>query len=384
MYIQQDVNYHPPNKVDSFLKSQYIGIDLHSNKFTCNFLRTDNKSMKESFLIHPIEFQHSFFPRLTEQDYVLIEASTNSFAFYDLIKDKVKEVIIANPMDLRIIYDSGKKTDKIDAEKLSRILRYCVEGDDKILNRVYVPEKEIRELRSLFTSYKLYKRQIASQKNRIHSILRQNLIVYSGDIFTNKIREEILSSDKLDEGYKKQIEILYESVEYLEDKAEQIKEEILYIGRKYKEQIDILTSIKGISVFVALGLIADYGEVERFKNAKKFSSYLRAVPKVEASNEKVYIGKTNKRGRKLSISLLLQALHHTMKDNVYLRDFYLKKINGKSVCKVRMAVVRKLLVAIYYMLKNKEYYKYRNEENHQRKMREYERFIRKYEQKKTS
>jgi hypothetical protein len=61
--------------------------------------------------------------------------------------------------------------------------------------------------------------------------------------------------------------------------------------------------------------------------------------------------------------------------------FYTEKLYGKSKGKVRMAVIRKTLVTIYYMLKNKEYYRYMDEENHNRKKKEYERFLKRYEKK---
>ena len=140
-----------------------------------------------------------------------------------------------------------------------------------------------------------------------------------------------------------------------------------------------MTSIDGISVFIAIGLISDYVTIERFKNAKQFTSYLRSVPKVDGSNRRIYIGKTKKDGRRLTMSLLIQSLYHVLKKESFLKDFYIKKQYGKSKGKVRMAVVRKLLVAIYYMLREKKYYRYMDENNHNRKMKEYERFLRRYE-----
>ena len=68
-----------------------------------------------------------------------------------------------------------KKTDKIDAEKLTIYLKMCkVSGEDLILP-VYLPEQIIQDLRSLFTTYNLIKRHIGSIKNRIHALLKQNL-----------------------------------------------------------------------------------------------------------------------------------------------------------------------------------------------------------------
>ena len=356
----------------------YIGIDLHTNRFTCNFLQQDNSMITYTFNISENGLKN-FFLKISKEDYVVIEASTNTFAFYDLIKEKVKEIFIVDPLECQIINRTSKKTDKVDSKKLAKMLKYHVKFDDTFLPLVYVPCQDIRKLRSLFTTYKLYKKQITSIRNRVHSILKQSLNPYNNKDITSKKEKKKILDLELEEEYKIQINLLYETLNHLEEKAEQIKDEILYAGRGYKEEIEILTSVHGISVFIAIGLISDYAEIGRFKNAKRFSSYLRAVPRVKASNDTVHIGKTNKKGRKLSISLLLQSLNHFRTINPGIDKFYKNKKKGKSTGKVRMAVTRKMFVSIYYMLREKKYYKYRIEETHQRKMEEYNRFLKKCE-----
>lgn len=358
----------------------YVGIDLHSNNFTCNFLEKDNMNLK---MTYPITNNHlnltEFYNRLTPQDYVVIEASTNTFSFYDIIKPKVKEVLVVNPLEFKIINESGKKTDKIDAQKLSKMLKYHVETDKNFLPLVYVPEKEIIKLRSLFTTYKLLKKEETISKNRIHSLLKQNLKPYNHEsIFSGEKREEILNLE-IDEAYKIQIKLLYQTIDYLAGQIKQIKDKILYEGRKYKDQIKILTSVHGISAFIAIALISDYADINRFKNGKHFSSYLRSAPKIHHSNETMHIGKTNRSGRKLSLSLLLQSISHFRKINPYLEEFYQKKCQGKSKGKVRIAIARKMFVSLYYMLRNKKYYNYRDVKVHELKMKTYEKFVIRYE-----
>lgn len=356
----------------------YIGIDLHSNNFTCNFFKEGNSSNMITYPLNEDSLKR-FYTKLSKEDYISVEASTNTFSFCDLIKDKVKDVLVINPLQFQIIHNSGKKTDKIDAFKLSKMLKYHVESDNDFLPTVYVPEENARKLRALFTTYKLYKKQITSLKNRIHSILKQNLKPYNKKyIFSSDKRNEILNLDIAGE-YKIQIKMLYETVEHLEKKAEEIKKEILYTGKNHKEEIEILTSVHGISPFVAIALISDYVQIDRFKNGKHFSSYLRSTPKVDSSNDTTHIGKTHKQGRKLSISLLLQSITHFKKINPNIESFYEKKTKGKSKGKVRMAIVRKMFVSIYYMLRDKKYYRYRNIKTHQNKLSMYENFIKKYE-----
>lgn len=351
----------------------YIGIDLHSDKFTVAFRDKTNKDTLRSYYLSEYE---NFKRELKRDDYVFLEASTPTFAFTDLLKDTVKKTIVIDPFKFRAIADSRKKTDKIDARQLARMGKYHVEGDKNFLPEVYIVEKRIRKLRSLFTTYKLLKKEINQTKNRIHSLFKQNLKPYNKKYIFDKIMTGLESID-LDEEYKIQVEVLFDVLSQLQDKKAEIKKQILLTGEPFIRDIDILVSISGISVFVALGLISDYGTVERFQNAKQFCKYLRSTPKTEESNKKTKNGKTQKSGRKLSIELVLQSIGHFKKESPFINEFYWRLRKGKGACKARIAVVRKMLTAIYYMLRDREYYRYMNKSLHDRKMSQYQSFLKK-------
>jgi len=181
----------------------------------------------------------------------------------------------------------------------------------------------------------------------------------------------------LDEEYKIHVEILFDILSKLQEKKAEIKEKILLTGEPFIPDIDILVSIGGISVFGALGLISDYATVKRFKKAKQFCKYLRSTPKTEESNKKTKNGKTQKNGRKQSMELMLQSIGHFKRKSPFINEFYWRLRKGKGACKARTAVVRKILTAMYYMLREREYYGYMNKKLHDRKMREYKRFLEK-------
>jgi transposase len=351
----------------------YIGVDLHSDKFTVAFRNKRNEDTLKSYYIDKNEIDN-FKRSLKKDDYIFIEASTPTFAFTDLLKDMVKRTIVIDPFKFKAIADSRKKTDKIDARQLAKMGKYHIEGDKKFLPEVYVVEKRIRKLRSLFTTFRLIKREINMNKNRIHSLFKQNLKPYSKKHIFNEIMTGLKPID-LEKEYKIQVEVLFEVLSKIEEKKAELKEKILLTGESFIPDIDILVSISGISVFVALGLISDYATIERFQNAKQFSKYLRSTPKSEESNKKIKTGKTQKNGRKLSIELMLQSINHFRRESLFIDKFYRKLKKGKGGCKSRIAVVRKMFVAIYFMLREREYYRYMNNKLHDKKMRKYRRFL---------
>jgi transposase len=105
----------------------YIGIDLHTNRFTVDF----KTRAKERIVTYHLTEIEKFIKSLSKDDYVFAEASVNTFAFMDRIKDYVKDVIVIDPFQFRVIADSGKKTDKIDAKKIAKMGQYQRVNDDQ-------------------------------------------------------------------------------------------------------------------------------------------------------------------------------------------------------------------------------------------------------------
>lgn len=65
----------------------------------------------------------SFRATLDKSTFVLVGATINTFAFVELFQELVADVVIANTNKLKIISLTDKKTDRIDAEKLARIIK---------------------------------------------------------------------------------------------------------------------------------------------------------------------------------------------------------------------------------------------------------------------
>jgi len=161
---------------------KFYGIDLHHDSFIAAIIDENNQITTRKVSLHLKKFRE-FLKELSEDDYVAVEARANSFWFYDQVIGLVKECFIINPWKFLQIYKSNKKTDKIDAKKTPKRLRYRIlcDGDEANLPTVYVPTHEVRELRSLFNSYKMLIKQKTMVKNRIHSLL-----IHQGGVYTHR------------------------------------------------------------------------------------------------------------------------------------------------------------------------------------------------------
>ncbi len=360
----------------------FVGIDLHTNRFTCSYRDgqaaaspAKGRGVTETFELNEAGLA-SFYETLNEDTYVLVEATITTFSFVRLFKDLVKEVIIANTYELKQISMARCNTDKLDADKLCRILRAQVLSGDQFISPVTLPPEEIQELRSLFATYRGYKKQQVQTKNRIHSLLKEHLYGFTQEaIFSREMRERIRGLGKAKGSLSFQINLLLDRLERDEADIKALKDQILVAARPYMKEIEILTSMKGVSIFIAAAIMADIISVGRFKDSKAFTSYLRSAPKVSNSNTTTSIRGTNKQGRKLAATLLTQSLHHVLKSSEKLSRWYERLCRYKKRGLVRTGLRRRILAEIYQMLKKGEYHYGRDAKKHEEKMAQYRRFL---------
>lgn len=360
---------------------QFIGIDLHTNKFTCSYRdcsKSDTKkgNRTETFTLNDYGVS-KFIETLTLESYVLVEATITTFSFVRLIRPYAKEVIIANTYELKQISLARTNTDKIDAGILSRIVKAQFLSGEQLISPVVVPPEGIQELRALFTTYRLLRKQTTQIKNRIHSLLKEKLYGFTQEEIFDKKSQERLRNIEKGSSLSFQINMFLDMLENMEFSIKSLQEQIKIQAAPYMKEIDILTSMKGINVFTAIAIIADIIEVNRFKNSKNFTSYLRSAPKVSNSNTTTSIKGINKKGRKIAATLVTQSLNHVLDVSPKLSRWYNEKIKYKKPGLVRTGLRRRVFAEMFQMLKKGEYHYGREALKHEAKMVQYRNFLKK-------
>ena len=355
----------------------FLGIDLHTNCFTCCYLDESGSRRLQSFDLDTPGFE-LFSATLTPDTHVLVEATVNTFAFVERFQHLVTQVIIANTHKLKIISFTDKKTDRVDAEKLARVIKTQVLSGEQQIHPVMVPSKLVQDLRALFSTYQLVRKDIVSTKNRIHSLLSQNLFPFTKKFIFGKKSRTLLREITTDQVLSYQLNFLFDLLEHLEWKTDQLVEKILVTAHPFMHQIELLTTMRGISTFTAAAIMTDIESVSRFPNAKKFTAYLRSAPRVESSNTTTINKSTNKSGRKLSIVLLTQSLNHFRDANPHLRDWNDRLATYKRKGVVRMGLCRKVFTHIYQMLKKDEPHHFADMATQHKKMTAYRTLLRSY------
>lgn len=354
---------------------KFHGIDLHHDSLLDTIAEKDdlnNLKSKKYYLsgISFIKFKES----LSKNDYVLIESCSNAFWLYDEIKELVKECFILNTIKFS---NTMNKTDKIDGKKLVKKLSYYIlhGRDEDEMPTVYIPEKKVREIRGLFTTIKLVKKQINQCKVRIYSILRQNgLQTKKTEMYSEDFRDQVKELE-ISDSWKYQIELLFDHLSFLTNQKAKIEEKIKQSGYTlFYEEIKLLISIRGFSILTAIALMTDVVEINRFAGVRKFCAYLRTAPKVKGSNETIKTKGTNRQSRSLSMNYLSQSVNHFGIAGEYLTNYYENLKKKKKAGIYRMVIIRKILVCAYYMLKRRNKFYWLDKNNYNRKLTELRRY----------
>lgn len=146
--------------------------------------------------------------------------------------------------------------------------------------------------------------------------------------------------------------------------------EIQKIDEKLKVLIDSLDlkldTIYGINFITTAQLVAEIGNIERFKNARKLAKYSGVSPITYSSGEKEKKFK-NKQGnrqlRKILFDLSVRQIQVTRgakePRNPYMYAYYQRKISqGKTKTQALVYIARRLVDIIFSMMKHKTAYRH--------------------------
>jgi transposase len=264
----------------------------------------------------------------------VIEASGTYRWLYDLLRP-YGTVLLAHPLRLRAMIQRRSKTDKLDAQLLANLLR---------INQIplaYIPPEPYQQLRDLTRCRARLARDQAEVKIKLRALLaRRNRqapyrvpfgvrgIAWFGKQdfgpIENLVRDELL--ERLTH-YRRQLTIL--------------DEHMVPAARNFP-QVEVLLNIHGIALFSALLIVAELGEVERFRTAKQVGAYAGLTARVHQSGGHCYRGSITRQGSPWLRWILVEAAMKAIREDAALKNFYTRVRKRSSAKIARVATARKL------------------------------------------
>lgn len=301
---------------------------------------------------------------LGAEDHVVLEATGNTHAIVHVLKRHAGRVVIANPLQVRLIAEAKVKTDKIDAAILAQLYA------SGFLPEVWVPDEATQAMRRQVARRAQIVRQRTRLKNEIHAVLAAHLIEPCpvSDLFGSKGRgwltsQPLPSDERL--GVQQRLCELDRLGEYLQSIERTLAQSVLE-----QENLSLLLSITGVNTTVATGLLSAIGDIARFAKPEKLVSYFGLNPSVYQSGLQPAVhGHISKRGRSYARAMLVEAAWSVAQSPGPLHAFFLRIRARRGQQIAAVATARKLAVIVWYVLTRKERFAWERPALTTRKMR---------------
>ena len=335
---------------------KYVGVDLHKNLIMVCVVDENRKVLARKTLYPSepdriVEFFESLGPFR-----VVVEATAGYFWFVELVEPLAEKVVLANPSKLRVIAESTKKTDRLDAQVLAEFLAL------DMIPESHIPTPRQRQHRALVRHRQYLRGRSTSARCKIRNVLAD----YNAD------RKDLFSARgggrayidtvKLNEADRWRITDLWaewQSTETrIKEAASKIKAFIKTAPQREAEARAVLHTAPGVGLVTAEVVLSELGDVSRFKNAKAVCAYAGLVPVVrQTGGKKAKDGHITKEGSGLLRWALVEASWRLIKDSPRWRSVYdrIKKRSGAK--RAVVAVARKFLCVLYAMLRDSTGYK---------------------------
>ena len=322
---------------------RYIGLDVHKHYLIALGVDEDLNVVLPARRVELSSLESWMKKILTRQDEVVLEMTTNTWQLYDELCEYAGSVLVVHPPHVALITRSLVINDKIAASILARLL---AKG---LLVGVWVPPQEVRELRGLVAQRKKMTGLATQAKNRLHAVLqRHHLLPPEGNPFQEAQKQWWL---ELPLGLleKVNVESDLETLQFAEKQLLRLTSMMEQITSQ-TEEITRLLQLPGFGVVTAVTVWAAIGDVQRFADAQHLVGYAGLGTKVHDSGMTSRSGRITKAGRRDLRVVLIEAAQVAANTHPHWKADLARLQPRLGRNKAIVAIARKLLVTVWYIL----------------------------------
>ena len=276
---------------------------------------------------------------------IVVESTYNWYWLVDGLMEKGYRLHLANTAAIQQ-YNGLKYTDDhSDARWLAHLLRLGV------LPEGYIYPKEERAVRDLSRKRGQLVHQRTANLLSIQSLISRttgNMISAKYIKALNIQRVDgVLPDPDLVLALKANLAVMNSADAQIEILEKTVQERV-----KLRPEFKVLKTVPGIGPILALTIMLETGEIERFASVGNYASYCRCVGSQKISNGKRKGTGNTKNGNKYLAWAFVEAANFAIRFNSRIKSFYQKKKSKSHAIVAIKAVAHKLSRACYYIIKD--------------------------------
>lgn len=278
---------------------------------------------------------------------IAYEVGTQAQWVAGILRPLAEEVQVANPGQIRWLYRSGRKNDRLDAKKLATLL-YLGQ-----LPTVHLPSADVSAWRALINHRRTLVNRRTMVKNQIRAILRAFAARCPYRSCWSVRGVLWLRSQTFDAARDLMRDTLLAEMDFITGQLRHVERQLDAIART-QSNVALIRTIPGIGPRTAEAIVAFADQVGRFKHRKAFACYFGMTPTQDASGGRDHHGHISKQGPSVVRWVLTEAAHQTVRRCRALKDFYRRVHQGRKDRSKRAIVAtgRKILTLAFAMMRD--------------------------------
>jgi transposase len=326
---------------------QVAGIDLHRRRTVIVRMTMDGRKLETVRIGNSPEALRKVIGRAGEHPLVVVEATYGWYWAADVLEEAGAEVHLAHPLGVAAYRTRRVKNDERDAADLADLARMGR------LPEAWIAPHPVRELREVTRYRRKLVQQRTSCKDQVHAVLAKlGITVRSSDIF-GRGGGIWLDQVSLPQPYAGKVASLRALIGVLDSEITRLEAQaagMLAGDRGYAA----IRQLHGIGPVIAAILVAEIGDVTRFRRPGQLASWAGLTPRHRESDVKVSRGHITKQGSRTVRWALTEAVQHQpagtrpgqLKDAIIAR----RGSDAKNIAKT--AAARELLTMVFYGLRD--------------------------------
>jgi transposase len=322
-------------------------MDLHRRRSVLVRMTEDGRRLGTARITNSPQELRREIARAGESPRVVLEATYGWYWAADTLAEAGAEVHLAHPLGVKTFSYRRVKNDERDSADLADLLRMGR------LPEAWIAPHEVRELREITRYRQKLVHLRTSCKDQIHGVLAKlGVPVTCSDIF-GKAGSAWLDGLGLPQPYAGKVTSLRQLTGELTTEITMLGEviaDLLAGDRGYQ----VIQQLPGIGPVLAAVIVAEIGDVTRFRSAGQLCSWAGLTPRHRESDTKVARGHVTKQGSRLLRWALIEAVQRVRAGSVTgaVKEGIIARRGKEAKNIAKVAAARRLLTLVFYGMRD--------------------------------
>lgn len=228
---------------------------------------------------------------------------------------------MAHPGQLRLIFRSKKKNDRVDAEKLAKLL-YLDE-----VPTVHVPSLDVRSWRSIVEHRQRLIIKRTRCKNSLRALLKSHGIVPPKGLWSRKGLAWLNALDLPTDADRLRRDLSLDELQEFSAKVARVEEHLAADASRHPG-VALLQTIPGVGVRTASAVAAYIDDPRRFRHNRAIGRYFGITPTQDASGSVNRLGHISREGPSTVRHLVTEAAWQGTRRSPTIRSYFERIMQG--------------------------------------------------------